>query len=571
MTRLLMRPRLVHSLLLVALVLSISAPPGIAGSPRPAEARQPEGIGPSQPAETGKVVVAFAGTGRSEAEVAAELAGHGLALEKWLPELGLARAAVLGGVGAAAAAASALSAEAGVDYVAEERLSVQVAEAPADEWWSQQWGPEKSGLPAARDITWGDVSVVIAVVDTGVRYFHWDLRDQMWVNPGESEIDPATGKPACTTGIAQNGQDDDGNGYTDDCRGYNFDVGNNEPDDVYGHGTAVAGIAGAATNNEGHYTGDQVEGIAGMGGAARIMPLRALNASGAGSPFNIAEAIRYAADEGAQVINLSLTLAVTYNPTDADTLCRATEYAQGKGTLVVGASGNHSAGGIQPVSYPAACPGVLAVGASTAADTRAYFSDAGSRLDLVAPGEGIFSTLKTSNTSYGRWGGTGNGTSFAAPHVAGAAALVRGLRPDLGPAAIHELLRTSSDDVGDPGFDTATGWGRLNAGRAAAAALDGVTIRVATRPGAGGAVEVRVQATGPGDVPAGSGGRVAFSSTQGTVSPAVVTLDSTGAGTAAFSPASAAGLGSVTATLGTLSVTVSVEVPRRIHLPLVGR
>ena len=207
--------------------------------------------------------------------------------------------------------------------------------------------------------------------------------------------------------------------YVDDCLGYNFDSGDNNPTDAFGHGTAVAGIAAAAVNNLGHYTSGKYEGIAGMGGAARIMDLRAMNANGSGSPFNIAEAVRYAADEGAQVINLSLTLPVNYNPDDAATLCRATDYAHSKGSLVVGASGNHSNAGIQPVSYPAACQGVLAVGASTREDTRASFSDAGSRLDLVAPGEGIYSTLETMNTSYGLFGNTGSGTSFAAPHASG--------------------------------------------------------------------------------------------------------------------------------------------------------
>ena len=282
-------------------------------------------------------------------------------------------------------------------------------------------GPAKVGLANAREVTAGDPSVSIAVVDTGVNYWHWDLRDQVWINPGESEIDPATGKRTCSSGIAINGQDDDNNGFTDDCRGYDFDAGDNDPIDVYGHGTAVAGIAGAATNNPGHYTDGKLEGVAGMGGAARIMVVRTLNNNGAGYPYNIADAITYAANEGAGVINLSLTLDVNYNQADADMLCRATDYAQSKGSVVVAASGNHSAGGIQPVSYPAACPGVLAVGASSQGDTRSWFSDAGSRLDLVAPGEGIFSVLRTSNTAYGRFNGSGNGTSFASPHVAGAA------------------------------------------------------------------------------------------------------------------------------------------------------
>lgn len=522
---------------------------------------------------TGKVIVAFSRAGLTEAQAAAILARHGLQLEMWLPELGLARASAPTGTGAAPSALSALEEEQEVQYATQERRSVEVADTPNDEYWSEQWGPAKVGLPAARDLTWGDASVVIAVVDTGVSYFHWDLRDQVWINPGESEIDPVTGQRTCNTGIAKNGQDDDENGYTDDCRGFDFDSGTNDPTDVYGHGTVVAGIAGAATNNAGHYTNGKREGIAGMGGSSRVMALRAMDSSGFGSPFNIAEAIRYAADAGAKVINLSLTLGVIYNPDDASTLCKATDYAQAKGALVAGASGNHSSGGVQPVSYPAACTGVLAVGASTREDTRAFFSDAGSRLDLVAPGEGIFSTLKTTNTSYGRWGTTGNGTSFAAPHAAGAAALVRGLRPDLSAAQVISLLRNSADDVGDPGFDNLTGWGRLNAGRAAASALEGLALHLeADPPGVAlsNSTTVRIQVTGPGGAPAGIGARVSLVSALGVVYPPVVTVDEAGIATATFTAGTSTGLGSVTAELGanraTVPITVSSGVPTSIHL-----
>ena len=562
MTRSYDRPRPMVGMILVAVIFVLVVPQGAQAA--------------AQAAGSGKLVVAFPNANASEAEVAAVLARHGLALEQWLPGLGLARATVTAGVGASAA--SSLSTDADVSYVTQERLSVELADAPQDEFWGEQWGPLKVGLPAARDITWGDPSVVIAVVDTGVNYWHWDLRDQIWINPGESEIDPATGKRTCNTGIAVNGQDDDNNGYVDDCRGYNFDSGDNNPTDVYGHGTAVAGIAGAATNDLGHYTSGQFEGVAGMGGAASIMALRAMNANGSGSPFNIAEAVRYAADQGARVINLSLTLPVNYNPDDAATLCRATDYAQGKGSVVVGASGNHSNAGIQSVSYPAACPGVLAVGASTRADTRATFSDAGSRLDLVAPGEGIYTTLKTTNTSYGLYSNTGSGTSFAAPHASGAAALVRGLRPELSPAAVTDLLRKSADDVGDPGFDTSTGWGRLNAARAASNALDALTITVTAEPAwvaVGNSSEIQVQVHGPGGVPAGAGARITLVGSLGMVSPTVVTADASGVARATFTPGSTPGSGSVAAALGSLSagvgITIWSSVPASVYIPLLSR
>ena len=138
--------------------------------------------------------------------------------------------------------------------------------------------------------------------------------------------------------------------------------------------------------------------------------------------------------------------------------------------VIAAASGNDSRYGLRPVSYPAACPGVIAVGASTQQDTRADFSNASDRLDLIAPGEWITSTLNSGNTAYGIFGRTGSGTSFAAPHVAGAAALIRGLRKDLRQDEVRRLLVENVDDVGEPGFDNLTGWGLLNAARAVEAA-----------------------------------------------------------------------------------------------------
>lgn len=522
--------------------------------------------------------------GLDESSVRALAAERGAELERWLPELGLARIAVA--AGSKDAAAQGLAAEPDVDFVTEDRRSVEVAEAPLDEHWSQQWGPARVGLPAARDITWGDPSVIIAVVDTGVHYWHLDLSDQIWINPGESELNTATGKRTCNFGIAINGADDDGNGYDDDCRGFNFESGTNDPQDAHGHGTVVAGIASAATNNIDQYVTGGYEGIAGMGGAARLMALRAMDSSGSGFPFPIAEAITYAADNGAQVVNLSLTLDLIYDPSDAEILCRATSYAQARGALVVAASGNHSgADEISAVSYPAACPGVLAVGAHTADDVRAGFSDGGERLDLVAPGVGIFSTLRTGTQSYGRWQNSGSGTSFAAPHAAGAAALIRGLRPDLDQAAVAGLLRSSADDLAPAGFDPATGWGRLNAGSAVAGALAGATLAIAADPpgvGANGQTSVTLRVLGADGQPAGFGARVGLAAAMGVITPTIATLDGAGTAIATFSAGALTGQGQVTATLGSLQAAVPITITSGIphsmslssqpaYLPAVGR
>jgi subtilisin family serine protease len=450
---------------------------GFAGPGAPADA---SGATLAPDASPGRLIVSFAERNLTEAQARGRLARHGVRLERYLPELGLARVTVAPGT--ERALAQRLQSEAGVAFATEDRQSVSVAGAPLDERWGEQWGPQRVGLAEAREVTQGDRGVVIAIVDTGVNYTHWDLREQMWINPGESEVDDRTGDRTCQGGIAQNGLDDDGNGYVDDCFGYDFDSGSADPRDVFGHGTVVAGIAGAATNNRGSRTDGTYEGIAGMGGASRLMALRVLNAGGRGWPFNIAEAIRYAVDSGAAVVNLSLTLGTSPYPDDVAMLCAATSYARSRNVLVVAASGNDSYYSLKPVSYPAACEGVIAVGASTDGDTRAVFSNASERLDLVAPGQGITSTLHTSDTAYGFFGLSGSGTSFATPHVAGAAALVRAMRPAWTPQQISDLLRLTAYDLGEPGFDSLTGWGRLDVARAVQHAAHRVYLPILGNP-----------------------------------------------------------------------------------------
>ncbi len=234
---------------------------------------------------------------------------NGARVERWVPRLGLALLSVP--VGGEQQAAWALEDEPAVRFATENRLSARVADIPLDEYWNNQWGMVQVQAPAAWDVTWADPAVVIAVIDTGVRWLHWDLKDQLWINPGESELDPDTGKLTCDW----NGVDDDDNGYVDDCLGYDFVLGDDsDPTDEHGHGTFVAGIAGAATNNLDPYSPTPV-GVAGMARRARLMALRAMNASGRGTAFDIAQAIDYATAAGAQVINLSLTLDSDAPPT----------------------------------------------------------------------------------------------------------------------------------------------------------------------------------------------------------------------------------------------------------------
>lgn len=503
--------------------------------------------------DPGKLVVAAAPP-YDEVVLRGLVARQGGAVERWLPGLGLALASVP--PGAEAVTAAALEASPDVDFVTEHSRSVRIADVPLDQHFPQQWGMVQVGGPQAWNIAWGDSGTVIAVVDTGVNNLHEDLRRQAWINVGETIIDPVTGLRICDN----NGIDDDLNDYIDDCRGWNFVDWNTNPNDGHGHGTAVTGIAAASTNNY-HATLGLYTGVAGMARGARYMPLRALDDSGAGYPLDVAQAIEYAADMGAAVVNLSLVLN-TPNPDPAmvDIFRRGVEYAQAREVLVVGVSGN---AGYGMVYYPAALPGVLAVGASTEVDTRATFSNFGDRLDMVAPGVGIFTTLRQpGNIGYGLFNGNGNGTSFAGPHAAGVVALVRGLRPDLGEAAVRGLITSTVADVGGVGFDPETGWGRLDAYAAVLAATSSLSLSLSadppTVPG-GGQTTLSVQVVAPGGAAAGLGGRVAFSSTLGVVAPATATVDGTGRATTTFTAPVGATQAVITATLGQATAALAVS------------
>ena len=268
---------------------------------------------------------------------------------------------------------------------------------PDDPDFSLQWGLAKINAPAAWDVVTGTTAITIAIVDSGVDLNHPDLRDKIWTNPGE---------------IPGNFIDDDGNGKVDDVHGWHVfrrwtgsdyvaDENGNVQDD-YGHGTHVAGIAAAATNNG--------VGIAGVSWSAAVMPVKVLDRYGFGWYSDIASGIVYAADNGARIINLSL------GGTSASAiLCQAADYAHGKGAVLTAAAGNTS--GSNPgnnVFYPAACPHVLAVAATDSADAWPSFSNFGPQVALSAPGVGIYSTWY-----YAGIGASGyyteSGTSMAAP------------------------------------------------------------------------------------------------------------------------------------------------------------
>ncbi|TCN35223.1 type VII secretion-associated serine protease mycosin [Kribbella orskensis] len=262
-------------------------------------------------------------------------------------------------------------------------------------------------VPQAWDRTKGSTSQVIAVVDTGVNGLHEDLTGRT-----------VTGYDAINRVILSGASNSDQNG----------------------HGTMVAGIAAANTNNG--------LGVAGVAWTGRIMPVRVLGSDGSGLDSDIAAGITWAADHGAKVINLSLG-----GPGVSAVLHDAVKYATGKNVVVVVAAGND---GDDTPQYPAAYPEVVAVGATDSAGDLTDFSSWGDWIDVAAPGFGVVSAYQDSYA-------VGDGTSFAAPIVSGVAALVRTAFPSWTPAQVLARLRVTARDAGPRGVDPYYGYGVVDA------------------------------------------------------------------------------------------------------------
>jgi len=299
---------------------------------------------------------------------------------------------------------------------------------PNDTKYSSQWGLTAIGAPEAWLKTVGDSDIVVAVIDTGVEYTHPDLSANIWENNDE---------------IADNGIDDDDNGYVDDVRGYDFvtisdsyvyegeDPGpsDNDPIDVQGHGTHVAGTVAAEGNNG--------MGVSGVSWAVSIMPVRAgfKNTSGGGSLLNsnIVNAIMYAADNGANVISMSF--GSSYNSSTQRT---AVEYAASKGVILVAAAGNSNS---TSKHYPAAYDDVISVGSTSSTGKKSSFSNYGDWVDISAPGSGIISTYLDGTYR------TMSGTSMATPMLSGAAALLLSYNSSLTASQVKSILVDTSDNV----------------------------------------------------------------------------------------------------------------------------
>ncbi|KON91952.1 alkaline serine protease [Rossellomorea marisflavi] len=290
-----------------------------------------------------------------------------------------------------------------VEY-AEPNYTFQATWSPNDPYYSAyQYGPQNTSTPAAWDVTRGSSTQTVAVLDSGVDYNHPDLARKV-------------------------------------IKGYDFIDRDNNPMDLNGHGTHVAGTVAADTNNG--------IGVAGMAPDTKILAVRVLDANGSGSLDSIASGIRYAADQGAKVLNLSLGCEC-----NSTTLKSAVDYAWNKGAVVVAAAGNDNVSRtFQPASYPNA----IAVGAIDSNDRKASFSNYGTWVDVTAPGVNIASTVPNNGYSYM------SGTSMASPHVAGLAALLASQGKNN--VQIRQAIEQTADKISGTG--TNFKYGKINSNKA---------------------------------------------------------------------------------------------------------
>ena len=301
---------------------------------------------------------------------------------------------------------SLLQGDENVKYVQRNYIG-ELAIIPNDPDWSlHQWGPQRIDAPDAWDITTGSSEVIVAVIDTGIDYNHLDLNDNYLSG------------------------------------GYDWVNHDSDPMDDNGHGTHCAGIIGAEGNNG--------EGIAGMNWHIKLLAEKVIKANGNGTQWDFGKGVVHAVNNGADIISISLGWF-----DDPDGFLRqAIQFAYNQNRLCIACSHNDSSNIIR---FPARYPEVIAVGATDQSDSRCSWSNYGPDLDIVAPGDNIYSTLP--NNSYGNL----SGTSMACPHVAGVAALMLSTNPDLTIEEIRCILQTTAEDLGTAGWDDEYGHGLVNA------------------------------------------------------------------------------------------------------------
>lgn len=313
-----------------------------------------------------------------------------------------------------------------------------------------QYSLDRMAVRDAWSLTRG-ASNIIAVLDTGISFVHADLAGR------------AAGNAAELGGRA--GVDDDHNGFIDDGWGWDFVNSDGDPRDDNQHGTWVAGIIAANVNN--------AQGIAGISWTDKILAVKTMGSDGIGNTAALAAGIRYAANRGAKVINMSVG-GFPYSQAVAD----AVTYAWSKGAVLVGAAGNNRR---EETYYPASYPNVVSVSATQPEDGFAHWSSYGSAVDVSAPGADIWTTHCQGCTPSSA-GGTGyawvSGTSFATPNVSGVVALIRARYPTWTNQQVVDRLIATTDDLGFAGKDNRFGYGRVNAFRA----VGGSPVALAAQP-----------------------------------------------------------------------------------------
>ncbi|MGD9561849.1 MAG: S8 family serine peptidase [Pyrinomonadaceae bacterium] len=312
---------------------------------------------------------------------------------------------------------------------------------PNDANFGSLWGMTKISAPQAWDLSTGGPAVVVANIDTGVKYTHEDLAANMWTNPGE---------------ISNNGVDDDGNGFVDDYYGYDFFFNDPDPLDEHGHGTHTAGTIGAVGNN--------TIGVVGVNWNVKLMAIKIYDSDGLGTTsamlINAYNYVRMMKERGVNIRVTNNSYGGCDEACGYDQATKDAIDALGRtGVLQVFAAGNDGRNIDTQPAYPAAynSPWIISVANSTSTDARALSSNFGPvNVDLAAPGTGILSTI-SSPANYS----TLTGTSMAAPHVAGAAALLAAHAPSLSAASLKATILNNVDQIAEWNGVVKTG-GRLN-------------------------------------------------------------------------------------------------------------
>lgn len=295
-----------------------------------------------------------------------------------------------------------------------------------------RWGLEEIKAPSAWEVTRGSESVTVAVIDSGIDIRVAEIRENMWVNEDEVPGDLL---------------DNDHNGYVDDIHGWDFrdnDSNSLEGSPVNFHGTFVAGLIASVINDD--------SGMAGVAPEVNIMDLRFLDSGGTFYSTDwgkLARAINYAVANGADIVNLSFSASLE----PSSKVRTALKHAVEKGVLVVGIAGNE--GG--EIGYFGSLEEVMTVGAVCRDLRPADFSNYGEYIEVSAPGVGVLSYLPSGKLA------RASGTSFAAPHVSGVAALIKSLEPGLAGREVREILKRTTRDIYQEGWDKKTGEGIVDA------------------------------------------------------------------------------------------------------------